>query len=235
MFLEIVKMELFYCTPEQINGQHIVLDGFEAKHIVKTLRKKQGESVDVTDGCGNHYVGTITTLKPHVQLLIKSKVHHSIAAQKLALGLGFIRPNRLEIALEKCCELGVSDFYLFKSTYANYFSDNNERFEKILRQAIKQSNRFFLPRLHLLPNFNSFLTASHAFKNKIAAIDPQSSALGRIGSFEGDTLFCVGPEGGFSVDEVCQLKDEGFMDVALGNARLRAETAAIAGISLLGL
>lgn len=228
-------MELFYCEPSGISGNIITLDDFESKHLTKTLRKKVGDPADITDGIGHHYTGTIISLKPKVTIQVESEKKASGDLQKISLGIGFIRPNRLEFVLEKCTELGVNIYYLFKSEYSNYFSDNNKRFEKILRQAIKQSNRFYLPELHLCPSFKEFLELTHQIPIKIAAIAPESPALKKV--FEhnepNDTLIAIGPEGGFSENEIVLMKDNDFHDVSLGRNRLRAETAAMAAVSYL--
>jgi 16S rRNA (uracil1498-N3)-methyltransferase len=227
-------MELFYANPQNVSSESLLLDDFEAKHLLKTLRKKIGDSVDVTDGEGRYFKGRITAVKPKCEIAIESSSIMKQEERHIALGISFIRPNRLEFVLEKCTELGVNSFYLFRSTHANYFSNNHERFEKILRQAIKQSNRFFLPDLYLLPGFDSFIAKTSEISCKIAAVDSQSPSITSItAQASDDVLFCVGPEGGFSEKEISQLKKYKFHDISLGAYRLRAETAAIAGISKL--
>ena len=220
--------------PQNVAEESLLLDDFEAKHLLKTLRKKIGDSVAVTDGKGRHFTGRVTAVKPKCTISIESRDEMKRESKNIALGLAFIRPNRLEFVLEKCTELGVNSFYLFRSIHANYFSNNHERFEKILRQAIKQSKRFFLPDLYLLPDFDSFIAKTSEITCKIAAIDPNSPSITSVSSQENkDVLFCVGPEGGFSANEISLLKKNQFLDVSLGSYRLRAETAAIAGISKL--
>jgi 16S rRNA (uracil1498-N3)-methyltransferase len=229
-------MELFYAHPDTISEDKIILDPFEAKHVTKTLRKKIGDKVDITDGLGNLFYGVIEEIKPRLSISINAHQHIEKEPQILSLGIAFIRPNRLEFILEKGTELGVDAFYLFRSEHANYFSDNKERFEKILRQAIKQSNRFYLPHIFLFKSFEKFIQATENIPIKIAAIDPQSPKMTelKIDEREG-VLFCVGPEGGFSAKEIALMKENSFKDVSLGNYRLRAETAAIAGVAKLAL
>jgi len=215
----------------------IILDGFEAKHLLTTLRKKSGDIIDITDGMGQHFTGRISSVKPRLEIVIDSNRTITPYTKKIALAISFIRPNRLEFVLEKCTELGVSSFYLFRSEHANYFSNNKERFEKILRQAIKQSNRFFLPQLYLVSDFKKFIEQTRDINFKIAAIDAQSPAIEKVirQSHEDNKLFCVGPEGGFSPQEILMLKENNFLDVSLGAYRLRAETAAVAGVSFLSM
>jgi len=226
-------MELFYAHPSKINTSTITLDAFESQHLLTTLRKTSGDSVDVTDGCGNHFKGTITKTKAEAIIEITSKEIIERPKQKAALAIGFIRPTRLEFALEKGTELGVSEFFLFQGTHSNYFSSNKKRFEKILRQAIKQSNRFFLPEIQLFPDFKKFLVASKNYSEKIAAIDPQYPAIDPSQKHGETLLYCVGPEGGFSDAEIQLMRENNFSFVSLGSYRLRAETAALAGLARL--
>jgi 16S rRNA (uracil1498-N3)-methyltransferase len=228
-------MELFYCPPQNISGDSLLPDEFETKHIVGTLRKKIGDSLHLTDGLGLHFTGRIRTLKPRVIIEVEKSDFVEADAQKIALGIGFIKTDRLETALEKCTELGVNTFYIFRSEYANYFSNNLDKFTKILRQAIKQSNRFYLPDIHLCSTFKDFLSKTSSIQIKIAAIDPNCPPLSSIIPFPLNTskIMTIGPEGGFSAAEVQQLNEMDFKSVSLGAYRLRAETAAIAGISRL--
>ena len=230
-------MELFYAQPENISENLIVLDLFEAKHLTRTLRKKAVDKINITDGKGKHFSCVIESLKPALIIQIISIREIEKEKQSLTLGIAFIRPNRLEFVLEKGTELGVGTFYLFRSEHANYFSDNKERFEKILRQAIKQSNRFYLPKLHLIKDFKSFVQQTEHCPLKIAAIDAASPGIGLVIQSENknEVLFCVGPEGGFSENEIALMKENSFKDVSLGNYRLRSETAAIAGVAKLKL
>ncbi|MCB0283992.1 MAG: 16S rRNA (uracil(1498)-N(3))-methyltransferase [Calditrichae bacterium] len=225
-------MELFYASPENIVSNLLTLDSFESNHIKNTLRKREGELIDVTDGCGNHYSGTILSLKPLVSVSLLSKSYFEPDPVRFHLGVGFIKPNRLEFILEKGTEIGINNFYFFKSEHANYFSDNILRFEKITRQAIKQSNRFYLPQIQVFKNFDDFIKSTMDNTNKIAAIDSSYPGLKSvITSDESNFLFCAGPEGGFSETEIQKLKENHFKPVSLGRHRLRAETAAIAGIA----
>ncbi|APF19829.1 RsmE family RNA methyltransferase [Caldithrix abyssi] len=227
-------MELFYADPEHIRDDLAVLDDFERKHIVQTLRKKEGEIIHLTDGQGTHYTGAILSLKPHLSVQIMKKERIPAARVPLALACGFIKPNRLDFVLEKGTELGVNHFVLFKSDYANYFSANENRYRKIIRQAVKQSLHFYFPTLTFLKSFNALLAYSEKFSVKLAAIDQSYPALREmIGPIQKaqQLLIVIGPEGGFSADEVSGLLNNGFNGVSLASNRLRTETAALTAVS----
>lgn len=156
----------------------------------------------------------------------------------IALAIGYIRPARLDFIFEKGTELGVNDFYLIRTHHANYYSDNLTRYQKILRQALKQSQQFYLPQITPMSSLKEFLQHSQTYDYKIAAIDDAYPSLfNKINQIHWESpssfLYIVGPEGGFSKDEVQLFDTSGFLLVSLGNNRLRAETAAISGISLI--
>lgn len=233
-------MELYYAHPYHIKASQIELDKFESRHLLTTLKKKTGETLSVTDGIGNIYETEITSVKSPVVLSIQSKKACDPYRINLALGIGFIRPNRLDFLLEKATELGVSRFYLIKSRHANYASNNFERYQKILRQAIKQSLRPWLPNIIICKNLEDFIDQSKSDQLKLCATDPSAPAISsRVPSSEAMTLgkvnVAVGPEGGFSKEEIVTLENDAFLSVSLGQWRLRSETAAINLISAVQL
>jgi len=228
-------MELFYAHPGNIDSDFLSLDDFETRHIRNTLRKRPGDMIVVGDGLGKRYHAEITALKPQITCRIQ-RTEIQPAPPGFGLALGFIRPNRLEWILEKATELGVTDFLLVRTHRSTYFSDNAERFDKIARQAMKQSLRFYKPAVHLLPDFRSFLEQSANYPWRAAAIDETCPPLADLQLEPGSpVLMSVGPEGGFDEDETAAFRESGFHTVSLGSNRLRAETAALAACSWLML
>ncbi len=230
-------MELFYAQPQNIEDDAIFLDRFEEKHLLKTLRKKRSDIVDITDGIGNWYVAEIRDVKPQLKLKIIKVQNVHLKNRPLTLAVGYIRQNRMEFIIEKGTELGINEFILFRSQYCNHFSKNKERFDKILRQAMKQSLQFYLPKITILNSFNEFIAYSQKYKQKIAGFtekdQPIHKYLAEHKKIEDTTLFVVGPEGGFTEEEGLTLVKNGFVLVSLGKTRLRTETAAIVGTAVI--
>jgi len=231
-------MELFFADPESISETQIVVDEFERKHMLQSLRKSSGSEIHVTDGQGTLYRTQLQVERPKLIVSILSSEHFERPKPELSLGIGYIRPARLEFVLEKGTELGVKQFMLIRTQHANYSSDNTRRYEKILRQAIKQSQQFYLPQILHFDSLNDFIKHTAKVKVRISAVDPQYPSLfQKISTFDWKKshsfLYIVGPEGGLSVPEIELLAQSGFESVSLGKTRLRAETAAISGISLI--
>ena len=233
-------MELFYNNLSNNSGSIAEFDDFERQHIVRTYRKKISDIIFFTDGNGNLYQGEITEVKPKLKTnysLIKS---YESPAKKSALGIGYIRPTRLDFIFEKGTELGINIFFLFACEYSNYFTKNITRWVKITRQAIKQSNRYFLPEIIIFNNFSLYLDTVEKIKHKfLANHDATQFVYDTLQSLKlqngEDILFTIGPEGGFNKSELTLAEKFGLNFVSFGENIVRTETAAIAAASYMNL
>jgi 16S rRNA (uracil1498-N3)-methyltransferase len=231
-------MNIFYAQPDQINGQIIEITGSEAHHISRVLRYDINDELLVVDGIGHKYKGQITAISKKsvcVQILDKETLldinGHS---QRLILGLGIIKNRqRLEFAIEKAIELGVAEIVLFNSRYSEKSNIRKERIEKIMISAMKQSMHAVLPVLRVENSLEDVLTKNGDYKMLIAheKYDGSTGISADIKK-EKNILLLVGPEGGFSEEEVETVKKKGGELISLGPYRLRAETAALAFLAL---
>jgi 16S rRNA (uracil1498-N3)-methyltransferase len=233
-------MELFYTEPEQIGVSSAKFDRFESKHIVTTLRKKAGDELRFTDGLGNVYHGVITQTKPELTATYKKMELMPEPMPKVHLAIGFIKQTRMDIAIEKCTELGVRNFYLFAGEHSNYYSNNVKRWQKITRQALKQSMRYYLPQVTCFKNFRSVLDHTSTITKRIISLQSADNTFSRLNTYFGsgltsDIVIFIGPEGGFSQEEIQSSLDHNCFAVTFGSGRLRSETAAIAAIAGLNL
>jgi 16S rRNA (uracil1498-N3)-methyltransferase len=146
----------------------------------------------------------------------------------------------LDYLIEKATELGVNKFYFYKSRYTNFFTNNINRWKKITRQAIKQSNRLYLPEIHISAEYSEFLKSVSDIKYKFLADQnaskPFMEILSSFGNKSGDDIvFIIGPEGGLQQEEINLATDHNFLPVSFGEKRLRTETAAISAASYINL
>jgi len=236
-----MNRELFFTEHINHRSKTAEFDAFESQHISKALRKTQSETIDFTDGKGNVYQGSITSLKPLVQVTFNPvKTPQKPITCDTLLAVGFIRHNRMDFIIEKCTELGIGKFFLFSSRYSNYYTDNTSHWQKIMRQAIKQSLRKTLPKIITCINFSDFISQTEDIKYKYIAeqdAEPIStiSLAEKLSKDSTDILFTVGPEGGLDETEKSTARSAGFIPVSFGKHRLRTETAAIAAASYINL
>ena len=221
-------MECLY-YPE-LNEQTKFADiiGAEAKHL-KALRLRDNDKIMITNGTGLCAVSTVQRIsKEEYRLSVKEYLSgHGEMPRKVGLAMGLLDSrDRFEIALEKAVELGVSDFYPLISDYVQGKKYNKSRTELKVIAATKQCKRARLMNVYDLVSIVDFAEMTKDYDQIILADEngqePSQTVLKK------SVLLLIGPEGGFSEDEIKTFKKDSRTESwNLGNRRLRAETAAV--------
>ncbi len=232
-------MELFYTSVENIDlhTQRLVLDGDEFHHLVRVLRKKEGERIVVTDGFGLCCKVSIldvgkTSLKG--QILGHTRFERPKTGVTVALSL-LKAPQRFEFFLEKATELGVSTIIpmMTSRTISQVSSEKVQsklkRWRTIVLSAARQSKRYYLPQLSEPLSFRKVI-ALPGYDLKLipyegSEIPPEVECCGK------QSIFLIGGEGGFTDGEVEEARSAGFRAISLGRTILRAETAGIFAVA----
>lgn len=221
-------MNIFYAPPSQIQDKVVELTGQEAKHAAKVLRYSIGDDITVVDGGGNWYEGEVQLITNKTVRVAVRSVQNKNPRPRAILGMSIIKKrDRLEFAVEKAVELGVKEIALFRGEHSVKQNLRRDRIESTVLSAMKQSLQAWLPDISIFKNLGEVLTAYPNY-NKIAAHETQQNVLkaGMVQPHK-DTLLLVGPEGGFSEQEIKSMNVENVQLISLGDTRLRAETAAI--------
>jgi 16S rRNA (uracil1498-N3)-methyltransferase len=228
-------MNIFYAPPSQINNGFIELLDQEANHASRVMRAREGDPLVVVDGRGGRYEGTIRRItKKSMQIEIDDRQQEPLPKPRLTLGLGIIKKrDRLEFAIEKATELAVVEIMLFRSDHSVKQNVRMDRLEAIAISAMKQSLRSWLPDISVYHSLEKMIEVSD-YSSILAAheeVKPDGNT-GVPGDITDESmLLLVGPEGGFSDDEIALFKDKKAQLISLGSNRLRAETAAVAFLS----
>lgn len=231
-------MNLFYASPEQCTSDTVFLSGDEAHHAAHVLRYKTGDAISVVDGRGNWFDGEIISIskkevsvavKTHKRLVEEKKLKHRV------LTLGLIKNRqRLEFAVEKAVELGATEIVLFQSQNTEREKVRMDRLDLIARSAMKQSLRAWLPKVRFLSSISSLIDEYRDYHLLLAHEKHAGSVEIKQEWLSNDRiLVLIGPEGGFTEDEVESFSQSEAELVSLGRYRLRAETAAIAFLARL--
>jgi len=233
-------MILFYT--EDISGEFARFPEEEARHCLQVLRKSIGSDLRFVDGKGGWYEGVIVeTGKRHFVAKITNttqglgkrdfQLHIAVAPTK--------NSDRLEWFFEKATEIGIDEITPFQCFHSERSKIRLDRLEKILLSGMKQSLRAYLPRLHPLTDFKTFV-------NGYATTGPGARFIAHCQAenlphlkdncpkAENVTVL-IGPEGDFSPGEITLAEQAGFTGVSLGKARLRTETAALAACHIVNL
>ena len=223
-------MHLFY-TPD-IQNQTYCLEETESKHAIRVLRLNQGDLINLIDGKGNFYEARITDANPKKCRIEVTK--HASGYGKRAHYLHMaVAPtkniDRFEWFLEKATEIGINEITPILCDRSERKTVKEDRLEKVIISAMKQSLKAYLPKLNPLIPLNELLKAGFPGKKFIAhCYDQNKKELKTEIAGSSSNLILIGPEGDFSEDEVNKAIGQNFLPVSLGSSRLRTETAAIA-------
>lgn len=230
-------MILFYSS--EINNNIAVFNEEEARHCVQVLRKKQGDVVRFTDGKGHWYDGVILEIgKKQFTARIDQQWKEEYPAPPIHLAVAPTKNmDRFEWFLEKATELGIREITPLLCEHSERRKLRADRLEKILLTAMKQSMRASLPVLHSFTEFKSFIQFPDRGEQRFIAHCHSNSLPHLINSINPGkpVLILIGPEGDFSEAEVTDAVTRDFLEIGLGNSRLRTETAAIAACHIANL
>jgi len=226
--------DCFFVAPEGVSENSVTICGSEAKHIATVLRRRPGDFVTLVDGRGRRYRVELTSCSAAEVLGdIRETEEFSQEGPELWIAVGLIRTPRMDVLVEKCTELGVHAVVPLRtkrSLSSKGVSDSRlARWERIATAAMTQSARLFRPRV-LEPLSVEGLIQRVGGGAAVFLADPLGRGLvsaHRKLLSAGRVVGCVGPEGGFSPEEMGILVKAGAVPVSLGKARLRAETAAV--------
>ena len=225
-------MQLFYNPEIAANATNASFPKDESKHIVKVLRKRPGDILDITNGNGNFFKAEITQASPSnciVKILevttekpFPYHLHLAVAPTKLN--------DRYEWFLEKATEIGISEITPIICDHSERKVVKEDRYERILQSAMKQSLKAYLPKLNAAISFSEFMETQASTETvRFIAHCEETNRFSFKQKLKPKTnlLILVGPEGDFSPAEIEQALKAGFVPVMLGEQRLRTETTAV--------
>ncbi len=245
-------MRRFYCPDISPMGSTLFMPEIEARHFATVLRGRIGDKVMLLDGKGAVAVGEVKDINgsrksPQVQLEIIS--HETIIAhtREICLYVACPRTKQMELILRQATELGVTEIHPIITEYTVSRPDENpDKWNSVLVEAMKQSGNPFLPELHEVCGFDVALDSSDCpeigFYGAVPATGEEGLAHDIDGQDERIALW-IGPEGGFSSEELEAMRNKfwndgaeskrSFLPLTIGHHILRIETACTAGIAVL--
>mgnify|MGYP001468584251 FL=1 len=219
---------IFYAPDCKMQYSDYTLSELESKHCIKVLRKVNGDKIELVNGIGGQFECVI--IDDHYKkckVNIMKHTHHEPQEKELHIAMAIPKSSeRLEWFLEKATELGITKLSIINCTNSERRTINQKRLEKIVISALKQSKRFYLPKIEDPIPFLKFI---------------ENEPNGYIGHcYEGNKTHArsiskvapilIGPEGDFSIQEVEEAKQSGYIEIELSENRLRTETAALSAV-----
>jgi 16S rRNA (uracil1498-N3)-methyltransferase len=225
----------FYTPPGCFHGERAILPDEEARHAVKVLRKQAGDEIIAVDGEGGWYRIRLDQVgqRRAAGTVLETRRGVGEPAYELVLGIGLIKSrNRFETFVEKAVELGGHTIIPLHTARTEKEGLKAERTRNIMVAAMKQCGRSRLPALSDPTALPTVLEAATAHTTLVAheRVDAAASVCGALAEVPPTArlLVLIGPEGGFTKEEIAMVEQAGGIAVSLGPRRLRAETAGIA-------
>lgn len=235
-------MSLPFFFDENINedSSSVTLDEATSKHVIQVLRMQAGEKIRLTNGRGLLATSAIEEdNRKRCVVKIISAENIPLPARHTCIAVSLLKnASRYEWLLEKATEMGVREIFplLCKRTEKQHF--RTERMQSILISAMLQSQQCWLPKLHEPVKLEALVAGNWNDAQLFIAhceegTDKQALHQQINNSQSSHSLILIGPEGDFTPEEILLAKEKGFTPVALGDTRLRTETAAMVAAALL--
>jgi 16S rRNA (uracil1498-N3)-methyltransferase len=234
-------MRRFYASPEQFQGETVRLDAEETRHLARVLRLGLGARVEVGDGRGRNFEAVVAGLEAAGARLklVRQLDPWGESPLPLVLGVGLAKGDALDRVIRQATEMGVQQILPF-------FSERSERpdpgrtgrrlgrWQRLSRESLKSCQRSLLPIIEPPLEFAQVL----AGPEEVKLIFWEEERAGGLKQWldrprPAAARLLIGPEGGFSAQEVSWAKEAGFKVASLGPRLLKVETAALAALALL--
>lgn len=235
-----MALPFFYIDQYDSSKTEIILDEDTSRHIIQVLRMKQGELLSLTDGNGNLFTTSIADdHKKHCVVKIQEKSYREQAQRKISIAISLLKnANRFEWFLEKATEIGVNEIIPLICHRTEKEKFRHDRLKSILVSAMLQSQQCWLPVLHepiayeLLFRQEEVAKVSQKFIAHCIENEKRNLA-DLVNETLPSQIILIGPEGDFTEQEIDMAIAHHFDAVALGETRLRAETAGVVAATIL--
>jgi len=240
-------MRRFFVETQQIDHDLVTITGQDAKHLGKVLRLSSGDEIQVFDGSGVEYLVKITSVKPSqaTGIVLGRQQGSTEPPLKVNLVQALPKQGKMELIIQKCTELGVGAIYPVETDRTVVKlegakgGEKTERWQKVAVEAVKQCGRSYVPKV-FLPQSLAELLKLIVSKNDTALImlweGEKTRGLKKVLSQwenqrdKPELFLLIGPEGGFTEEEVDKVQAYGGQVVTLGPRILRTETAGMVAL-----
>ena len=223
-------MQIFYGV--LTGNDTFVLNEIESRHIIKVMRMRKGEEVNLIDGSGVLYKGVINTADPRKTIISVTgriidfdkrnyHLHIAIAPTK--------NIDRFEWFVEKSVEMGIDEITPVICEHSERRTIKQARIEKIIIGAMKQSGKAIQTIINPIISLPDF-AANNARGSRFVSYchdNDGKKGLNEVYLKGSDAVVLIGPEGDFTEKEINLLSDSSYTAIHLGNSRLRTETAGL--------
>lgn len=217
------------------------ITGQDARHICKVLRGRVGDTLMITNGEGADFSASITACTPEkIDLIIGEEIPGQTESPiDITLCTGMLKDKKMDLIIKHVTQLGITQWIPFfcdrsvPKPDTRRMEKRTARWQAIAQESLKQCGRSRLPQITLPAAYDRMLEHASLSAVKIAFWEQSHEPLEKIHSKKPASIsILIGPEGGFTQQEIDSAQKHGFKDFSLGPRILRAETAAISSCTL---
>lgn len=222
---------------DEVSANQAALTGAHADHLIRVLRVRAGQEFDIVAGSAVRRGRVIRVTEGRVEFELGEELP-ALSAANIVLLLAILKFDRMEWAIEKCTELGVKKIVpvIARRTDAHLAAASakrTDRWRRIALQSSEQSRRSSPPEIAEVIKLRESLRLPGDVRIVLSESEQQTQLRDLFGNVQsGEILLAIGPEGGWSEDELKMFKQQGWTSASLGPTILRAETAAIAATAI---
>jgi len=239
-----MSVNRFFVPISSFEGELVRLSREQAHQVRQVLRLGPGDTVVVLDDRGAEYEVTLTAASPKeaVGRVVSTRPAAGEPAVQLTLFQSLLIREKFEWVLQKATEIGVAQIVPVLTARGlvrtKQIEENKlDRWRRIVTEAAEQAHRGRIPRLEPVALFGDVFSRFVGFDRFLIAAPSETvslrEALRGMGRPDPSIALLIGPEGGFTDDEVALARDKGALAVGLGSRILRTETAAIVASALI--
>jgi 16S rRNA (uracil1498-N3)-methyltransferase len=225
---------------EPVPGERVILPAADAHHLVRVVRRRVGDAVEVIDPGGAIWPATLVAAGESTMLEVTGTARRTRSPAALTLFVGLCEWGRLDVAVEKCTELGVARIVIFAGSRSQRvpmpasWGRRRERLVRVAQAAARQAGQGAPPEIDGVWTFEAVRAALG--REKAIMLDPSGQlplmrALEAVPA-EDPLAVVIGPDAGFAPQELAQARAVGAEVCHLGGTTLRAETAAIVAATI---
>ncbi|HOP75317.1 MAG TPA: 16S rRNA (uracil(1498)-N(3))-methyltransferase [Bacillota bacterium] len=232
-------MTRFFIPADHIRGDKVFLEGSDHHHLLNVLRKKVGDEITVLNGKGEEFLARVIEIKPSMVIaeIVTAMNRPAEPRVKINLIQGLPKADKFEWIIQKNTELGVSRFQPVITERSTIRLDAEartkkwERWSKIIKSAAEQSGRTIIPELEMVKDWELAIRNLRPGLTLIPWEGETERSLKSVLEAEKvlptEVNVIIGPEGGFSIQEINEAREYGAIPITLGPRILRTETAGL--------
>ncbi|WP_112181355.1 16S rRNA (uracil(1498)-N(3))-methyltransferase [Paraliobacillus zengyii] len=242
-------MQRYFVTATGWSDMHVTITDDDIHHITRVMRMEIGDKIICNHPDGKAAVCAIKSMADDkiVTEIVEWQRQTVELPVRVTIAQGLPKGDKFELILQKGTELGAAGFIPLQAERSivkwdeKKASKKNERFQKIIKEASEQSHRTLLPKIEKVASLQDVIEMSASFDHRLVAYEETTRDIptNKLSYFlkqmvpSEQVFLCIGPEGGFSENEIIALKNADFQSIRLGPRILRTETAALYALASL--